>query len=140
MVRYLARYTSRIAMSNQRIQHVDEEKRTVTFEWKDYKAAGVIKQMTMAGATFLRCFTRHMVPKRFRRVRYFGLLAGGSTGSKHQGKGSDASSSLPPRIPCEGNPIAGVNHLKPHHLPPKPIPLPAETRLGSVESCVESRD
>ena len=76
VVRYLARYTSRIAMSNQRIQHVDEEKRTVTFEWKDYKAAGVVKQMTMAGATFLRCFTRHMVPKRFRRVRYFGLLAG----------------------------------------------------------------
>jgi hypothetical protein len=76
VVRYLARYTSRIAMSNQRIKRIDEERRTVSFEYKDYKDGGQTKEMTMSGATFLRCFTRHMVPKSFRRVRYFGLLAG----------------------------------------------------------------
>lgn len=76
VVRYLARYTSRIAMSNQRIKRIDEEQRTVSFEWKDYKDGKKIKEMTMEGAKFLRAFTRHMVPKRFRRVRYFGFLVG----------------------------------------------------------------
>jgi hypothetical protein len=76
VVRYLARYTSRIAMSNQRIKRVDEKERTVSFEYKDYRDEGKTKEMTMYGATFLRCFARHLVPKSFRRVRYFGLLAG----------------------------------------------------------------
>lgn len=76
VVRYLARYTSRIAMSNQRIKQIDEQARTVRFEYKDYKDGDKIKEMTMHGATFMRSFARHLVPKNFRRVRYFGLLAG----------------------------------------------------------------
>jgi hypothetical protein len=76
VVRYLARYTSRIAMSNQRVKRVDEQERTVSFDYKDYRDEGKTKEMTMSGATFLRSFARHLVPKSFRRVRYFGLLAG----------------------------------------------------------------
>lgn len=76
VVRYLARYTSRIAMSNQRIKRIDEEKRTVTFEYKDYADGAAAKEMTMGGAVFVRSFARHLVPKGFRRVRSFGLLAG----------------------------------------------------------------
>lgn len=90
VVRYLARYTSRIAMSNQRIKRVDEKARTVTFEWKDYKDGEKTKEMTMPGATFLRGFTRHLVPRGFRRVRYFGLLAGG--GRHRELKGAPESS------------------------------------------------
>jgi hypothetical protein len=41
-----------------------------------YRDEGKTKEMTMTGATFLRCFARHLVPKSFRRVRYFGMLAG----------------------------------------------------------------
>lgn len=74
VVRYLARYTSRIAISNQRLTEVDRQQRTVSFSWKDYKDGGRMKERTMKGATFLRRFTRHLVPKGFRRVRYFGLL------------------------------------------------------------------
>jgi hypothetical protein len=82
VVRYLARYTSRIAISNQRITDVDPVARTVSFNWKDYKGRGQnkglaqTKELTLAGSCFLRSFTRHLVPKGFRRVRYFGLLAG----------------------------------------------------------------
>lgn len=76
VVRYLARYTSRIAMSNQRIKRVDPQERTVSFDYKDYRDEGRIKEMTMGGAAFLRCYARHLVPRSFRRVRYFGLLAG----------------------------------------------------------------
>ena len=91
VVRYLARYTSRIAMSNHRIKHIDKAERTVSFEWKDYKDGEKTKEMTMTGATFLRSFTRHMVPKRFRRVRYFGLLAG-ARGRHRQLPGSPQAS------------------------------------------------
>jgi len=76
VVRYLARYTSRIAISNQRIKAVDEEQRTVTIEYKDYRDKEQSKQMTLPGAVFLRRLSRHLVPKGFRRVRYYGLLAG----------------------------------------------------------------
>ena len=76
VVRYLARYTSRIAISNQRITRVDPVKRTVSFNWKDYRNDSRTKETTMTGQTFLRCFTRHLVPKGFRRIRYFGLLTG----------------------------------------------------------------
>jgi hypothetical protein len=76
VVRYLARYTSRIAMSNQRITRVDPAKRTVSFNWKDYRNDSRNREMTMTGQAFLRSFTRHLVPKGFRRIRYFGLLTG----------------------------------------------------------------
>ncbi len=76
VVRYLARYTSRIAMSNHRVTRVDEQARTVSFGWKDYRDGGRRKEVTVGGKEFLRRFTRHMVPQGLRRVRYFGLLAG----------------------------------------------------------------
>ena len=76
VVRYLARYTSRIAMSNQRILKVDDEERTVCFSWKDYKAGGRRKDKTLPGKDFIRRFVRHLVPEGLRRIRYYGWLAG----------------------------------------------------------------
>lgn len=76
VVRYLARYTSRIAMSNQRILGVDEKERAVRFSWKDYRDGGRVKERTMSGKSFLYLFTRHLVPEGLRRIRYFGLLTG----------------------------------------------------------------
>ena len=76
VVRYLARYTSRIAISNQRITQVDEENQTVSFQWKDYRTGGRTREMTLEGGEFIRRFARHLVPKGFRRIRYFGLLTG----------------------------------------------------------------
>jgi hypothetical protein len=76
VVRYLARYTSRIAVSNSRIKAVDEERRTVTFEAKDYRNGGRKQDITLSGAAFLKRFSRHLVPRGFRRVRSFGMLCG----------------------------------------------------------------
>jgi hypothetical protein len=75
VVRYLARYTSRIAMSNRRLTGVDQEARTVSFEWKDYRDGGRIKETSLGIAAFLKRFSMHLVPKGLRRVRYYGLLA-----------------------------------------------------------------
>lgn len=76
VVRYLARYTSRIAMSNQRILEVDCEERTVTFSWKDYKNGGRREEKTLPGKDFIRRFVRHLVPEGLRRIRYYGWLTG----------------------------------------------------------------
>lgn len=78
VVRYLARYTSRIAMSNARITGVDPETREVGFRWKDYRDGGRVKERRLPGKTFLWLLSRHLVPKGYRRVRYFGWLTSGS--------------------------------------------------------------
>ena len=75
VLRYLGRYTHRIAISNERLlAHRDGE---VTFSFKDRKDAGRRKEMTLPGAEFTRRFLLHVVPRRFVRVRHYGVLANG---------------------------------------------------------------
>ena len=75
VLHYLGRYTHRIAISNERLlAHSDGE---VTFSYKDRKHAGRRKEMTLPGAEFTRRFLLHVVPRRFVRVRHYGLLANG---------------------------------------------------------------
>jgi hypothetical protein len=75
VLRYLGRYTHRIALSNERlVAHRDGE---VTFTYKDRKDAGRRKELTLPGAEFTRRFLLHVVPTRFVRVRHYGLLANG---------------------------------------------------------------
>jgi hypothetical protein len=76
VVRYLARYTSRIALSNRRIKGIDEEARTVRLDWKDYRQGGQRKEMTLEGCEFIRRLSSHLVPTGFRRIRQYGLLSG----------------------------------------------------------------
>ena len=80
VVRYLARYTSRIAISNQRIKSIDEQERTVTIETKDYNNGGRYdyckKDITFSSKAFQRRFSDHLVPEGFRRLRSYGMLAG----------------------------------------------------------------
>jgi hypothetical protein len=74
VLRYLARYTHRVAVSDRRILAVDE--RSVTFAWKDYaRDSRRRRAMTLDGREFLRRFLLHAVPRGFVRVRHFGLLA-----------------------------------------------------------------
>jgi len=71
-LKYLARYTHRVAISNHRLLSVDG--RGVRFRWRDYRD-GVQKVMTLDGAEFLRRFAMHVLPKGFVRIRHYGLLA-----------------------------------------------------------------
>jgi hypothetical protein len=73
VLKYLARYTYRVAMSNQRLLAVTQE--TVTFRWKDYRAGGKQKVMTLSVEEFARRFLQHVLPKAFVRIRHYGLLA-----------------------------------------------------------------
>lgn len=72
VLKYLARYTHRVAISDRRILSVDDA--GVTFRYRD-NAAGGQRTMTLGGEEFLRRFLLHVLPTGFVRVRYYGLLA-----------------------------------------------------------------
>ena len=70
---YLGRYVQRVAISNHRILAVDAGQ--VRFSYRDYKADGQEKAMTLSAVAFIRRFLQHVLPKRFVRIRHYGLLA-----------------------------------------------------------------
>ncbi len=70
---YLGRYVNRIAISNGRILDIDNG--FVRFSYRDYKADGERKEMSLPATEFIRRFLQHVLPKRFVRVRHYGLLA-----------------------------------------------------------------
>lgn len=74
---YLSRYTHRIAISNRRLVSWDDT--GVTFKWKDYRVKGSNRYSTMTLDTheFMRRFLMHVLPKRFHRIRHYGLFANG---------------------------------------------------------------
>ena len=72
VINYLGKYTHRIAISNHRIIRMDED--TVTYYVKDYREEGKWKEFTISGIEFIRRFLMHVPPKRFVRIRHYGLL------------------------------------------------------------------
>lgn len=80
VIDYLGKYTHRIAISNHRIIHMDEN--TVTFSVKDYRNKGEWKELTLSGVEFIRRFLMHVPPKRFVRIRHYGLLCSRSKNKK----------------------------------------------------------
>jgi hypothetical protein len=73
VVEYLARYSHRIAISDARIIHVDDEH--VTFRYQDYRDGNRHKVMALEGEEFIRRFLLHVLPKGLMRIRHFGFLA-----------------------------------------------------------------
>ena len=75
VLRYMARYTHRVAIANSRLIAIDHE--GVSFKWKDYRVDGPerIKVMTLAPEEFIRRFLIHVLPAGFHRIRHYGLLA-----------------------------------------------------------------
>jgi hypothetical protein len=76
VIEYLGRYTHKVAISNHRLISMDEK--TVTFSYKDYADNSKTKQMPLDGDEFLRRFSQHILPKKFTKIRHFGLHAGAS--------------------------------------------------------------
>jgi putative transposase/transposase-like zinc-binding protein len=73
VLRYLARYTHRVAISNSRLLELREGR--VTFRYKDYADGHQHKRMTLTAEEFLRRFVQHVLPKGFVKIRHYGLLA-----------------------------------------------------------------
>jgi hypothetical protein len=73
VLRYLGRYTHRVAISNHRLLAFEADR--VSFRWKDYAHGSKQGRMTLAATEFLRRFFLHVLPKGFVRIRHFGFLA-----------------------------------------------------------------
>ncbi len=72
VIEYLGRYTHKVAIGNHRLLNVDET--GVRFRWRDYRD-NTVKVMTLPGTEFLRRFCQHILPRRFVRIRHYGLLS-----------------------------------------------------------------
>jgi hypothetical protein len=73
VLKYLARYTHRVAISNQRLVELRDGR--VSFRYKDYSAGQQSKVMTLSTPEFIRRFLMHTLPNGFVRIRYYGFLA-----------------------------------------------------------------
>jgi hypothetical protein len=73
VLRYLGRYTHRVAISNHRLLAFDGK--CVTFQWKDYAHGDQRRTMTLTAMEFLRRFVQHILPRGFVRIRQSGFLA-----------------------------------------------------------------
>jgi hypothetical protein len=80
VLRYLGRYTHRVAISNHRLLAFDGHR--VTFQWKDYAHENRSSTMTLSAMEFLRRFVQHILPRGFVRIRQSGFLANTCRGAR----------------------------------------------------------
>jgi hypothetical protein len=73
VLKYLARYIHRVAISNHRLRSLDNG--NVSFDWKDYADHSRTKTMTLDAVEFIRRFLLHVLPAGMVRIRHFGFLA-----------------------------------------------------------------
>lgn len=73
VIEYLGRYTHKIAISNHRLQSIDNG--YVTFTAKDYRHGGKIHSISLLDKEFIRRFSLHILPKGFTRIRHYGILS-----------------------------------------------------------------
>jgi len=74
---YLARYTHRVALTNNRLLGLRDS--VVRMRWRDYAHGGRKKILALQATDLLGRFVRHVLPRGFRRVRHYGLL-----GNRHK--------------------------------------------------------
>jgi hypothetical protein len=112
VLKYLARYTSRVALSNRRLLRVTAS--SVTFSYKDYRHKGEVKEMTLPAAEFARRFLQHVLPRGLVRVRHYGLLAN---------RGRERKLALCRQLlQAEGRRVAACQEVQPaagEHEPPR---------------------
>ena len=73
VLKYLGRYTHRVAISNNRLINFADDQ--VRFRWKDYRHESRLKVMQLAADEFIRRFLLHVLPSGFQRIRHYGFLA-----------------------------------------------------------------
>jgi hypothetical protein len=98
VLKYLARYTHRIAISNHRLISADESH--VSFRWKGYRHGHRQRVMRLELAEFARRFLLHVLPRRFVKIRYYGYLAQSRRGSELP-RCRELLAAPPPAVPAE---------------------------------------
>lgn len=80
VLEYLGRYTHKVAISNNRLVKLQDNK--VTFKWRDYKDNNKEKLMTINAEEFIRRFLMHVLPHRFVKIRHYGILSNKNRSTK----------------------------------------------------------
>ena len=76
VVKYIGRYTHRVAISNSRI--IDIKNHQVLFRYKNYKSDRISwEEMSLSAHEFIQRFLIHVLPKGFHKIRHYGYLANG---------------------------------------------------------------
>jgi Putative transposase/Transposase zinc-binding domain len=147
VLRYLSRYTHRVAISNRRLVAADDG--GIAFRWKDYRVDGPgrWKTMRLHPYEFIRRFLLHVLPKGFHRIRHYGLLAG-TAKAEHlattrklldmpapevsaaaDGCNSDPNDALNPPCPCCGARMRIIERFNRGETPRhRPSPCPGTIR------------
>jgi Putative transposase/Transposase zinc-binding domain len=107
VLKYLARYTHRVAISNHRL--LDLEGNRVQFRYKDYARGGKQRTMALEATEFLRRFLQHVLPAGFVRIRAYGLLANRHRREKLAAcrallNAADRPEAAPPEVPSPAAP------------------------------------
>jgi Putative transposase/Transposase zinc-binding domain len=125
VLKYLARYTHRVAISNARLVKIQDDQ--VFLRWKDYAQGNQQKVMALEAVEFIRRFLLHVVPSGFVRIRHYGLQANRVRAGNlarcrillGQGQASGASGAAPEQAPQKSNqieartrcPVCGQGHM-----------------------------
>jgi len=151
VLRYLARYTHRVAISNRRLVSLDHN--GVTFKWKDYRRDGPERYgvMTLATNEFIRRFLMHVLPQGFHRIRYYGFLTSPTRAKniarirqllavplipvdaiKAANPTPEQPTASEPSCPCCGSRMRIIETFLPGQQPRyRPTPLPPKIRIDT---------
>jgi hypothetical protein len=133
VLKYLARYTHRVAIGNRRILDVGEQ--GVRFRWRDRGQGNRSRTMVLPGVEFLRRFLLHVLPRGFPRIRHYGLLGNRKRATKLAACRLQLEAPMPTAnetavAPCTGVgdqcPSCGSGRLVRHRWSPGQ-PEPADT-------------
>ena len=111
VLRYLSRYTHRVAISNRRIVAADDG--AIAFRWKDYRVDGPDRWKTMRlhPHEFIRRFLIHVLPKGFHRIRHYGLFANANRAENVATARALLNVAPPATAPQEPPDIATTRHV-----------------------------
>jgi hypothetical protein len=111
VLKYLARYTHRVAISNHRLLKLTDGQ--VTFRYHDYADSRKEKRLTLSAEEFLRRFVQHVLPKGFKKIRHYGLLAS----RQREARLRQARRLLLPKLALQGSPATGIEPAEPARCP-----------------------
>ena len=141
-LKYLTRYTHRVALSNGRLKSYSPSPLVgegrgegtssdthVTLTYKDYADGGATKELTLEAVELVRRFALHVVPKGFVRIRHWGLLA-------HRGRGERLAKCRALLGVAAPAPVVAAETAKAPLVPPSSSPPPSPARAGTWAACV----
>jgi hypothetical protein len=115
VLKYLARYTHRVAISNHRLVKMEDDK--VFFHYKDYADDHAHKVMALDAVEFIRRFLQHVVPTGFVRIRHFGFLANRFRAEKLKRCRQLLQDATPPQSTWAPSPEAAELPVERHRCP-----------------------